>query len=310
MIALFLLSITAVLNQSVETLYIDQTVRCQIQITHEGAVPDSAAYKLASEQRDYPSFSLISSDVQVGDAHSTFTYILEPKQTGVCIFAPGFLPFKTGEPPFLLPAMQARCSSIKPVLSSLGFASLLPLYPEKKIAISTENRLRLLSADVIQRSLQEIKQRIDFYEYGWAVLVGSLIAVGLSMLLLWVLIEYELQQRRGRLRAGKEMKIDAIALCVVRAKDSAQGLTQRAEALCYLLRHIMVKQIGQEISTATLDEIEESVRTSALPKKEKIIALCKRLRDIVYGKATCSSDEIEDALNLLLQADCNLPQNR
>lgn len=296
MIALLLLSIT--IHQSTDTLYMDGQVSCEISIDHPGTRPDLTEFVDQVKKRELSSFSIASVESKPGDKTSTLSFVLFPTRLGECIFAPGVLSFSQTGDRVLLPAMQATC--LASGLHALTPASLLPLYPEKKIALSPENRLRLLSRDVLKKSQDEIQSRLEAFSDGWSFVVIALIAVALSCIGLWVLVECEL---KGRARRWFLPTKDPSSDLLFRVHDEQSSMDDRLEALCALFKLRISQKIGMPCSFYAFEELGALIETTDLPEKESLTSLCRqmqaKMQTVLFAHAPASSSLVAEGLELV-----------
>lgn len=298
MIALLLLSITVQLHQSTDTLYMDGQVACEISIDHPGTRPDLTEFVDQVKKRELSSFSLASVESKPGDKTSTLSFVLFPTRLGECIFAPGVLSFPQTGDRVLLPAMQATC--LASGLHALTPASLLPLYPEKKIALSPENRLRLLSRDVLKKSQDEIQSRLEAFSDGWSLVVIVLIAAALSCIGFWILVQCELKGRARRwFLPTKDPSSDLLST----VHNEQSLMEDRLEALCALFRLRFSQKIGMPCSFYTFEELGALVEATALPEKESLAALCRemqaKMQAVLFAHAPASSSLVTEGLELV-----------
>lgn len=301
MIALFLLVITSIAtHKSAEKIYIDEPVIYDITIDcPPGVQPDLAAFKESLKHVPMPTVSLDAYNAVYDTASSSLKlhFTLSPKRIGKSIFAPGVLSFSPRGERVLLPAMQVE--TVTTDLKGPPFVSPIPLYPEKKIVLSPENRARLFAPELLKQ--KRLETRIEYHEYqqAWNLLIGALVAASVGTLLFWALVQYELFLRAKRWFRPKEDPLHGYLKAV---KDRALLPKERWRNLGYVLKYRISKHEGKDVSRATIEElallIEQS--TSLAPQeKEPFLQILKRIEEVCYGGQSVSDDEWQRAVSLL-----------
>ena len=260
---LLILLFIATVSSDPKRLYIDQMLSCDIQVSSE---VDASAFLDEIKKKELSSFSIVSASYH---APSTFSFVLQPTRLGQCVFAPGFITSLPEKKRQLLPALEA--ATVTTGLSSLNFLPLLPLYPEKKIGLSVENQLRLLSPEVVQRGVLENSAALLNHRYAWALFVGALIVITFSVLGMWALIEYEIARRAKNWLLPKK---DPVQELWDHVRDTNVDVTKRWESLAML-----IKLLHQEEPT--------------------LKRLLERAEVVLYASSPTTEKELNDAANSL-----------
>lgn len=284
-------AVTIDVAQDKQVLLIDETLTVRYTIHFPGEKPPQLfSFLYALNHNPMSDFQLLSSKVdQIDSATLALSFTLAPLTTGELIFAPGVLPF--ADESYLVPAV--RVEALTTGLSMLPIARMLPLYPERRIELSPEMRLKLMSQDVLEKAEGQIVTSFEQHDKAWNMLLVALIGIPCSLLFMWGLIYYELLQRRLRPLAKEPSKLEQLMDAV--GSPNWQKLSE-------LLKEVLGSIGSENYHILDYREIHQKVATSSRfsnQEQHDLLQLLQTLTLNAYAAKPESDEEWHKARELV-----------
>jgi len=243
-------------------------------------------FPFLSELKNQPQSSFAIVDSRIVD-DKTLHITLEPLHTGTLIFAPGTV--RVGQKTYLVPALSIECT---PVGASLPFAGLLPLYPEKRIDLSLQNRLMLLDKKVLDAARKDNETAFSKYSLAWNSLGLFFGALAVGALFVWFIIYYHLLDRAKRPPPVLETAQERLV------KEPGW------QTLINALREALTVRLDRDFYQMSLVEAADTVaKEEALSAKDKelLVPFIQRLGAISYAGQAATSSDLHTMINKFLK---------
>lgn len=94
----------------------------------------------------------------------------------------------------------------------MEFAPLSPLYPEKRVALSAQEKSSLFSKESVSQEFQKTIQDIQKRTFAWTSLVVSFLVIGFSVALGAAFVEYRLSLPKKTPRVARDLQKELMEL--------------------------------------------------------------------------------------------------
>lgn len=284
-------AVTIDVSQDKQTLLIDETLTVNYKIRYpESDSPQLFSFLYALQHTPMSDFQLLSSKVeQIDPTTLALSFTLAPLTTGELVFAPGMLSF--ADSAYLMPAVKAE--GLTTGLSMLPIARMLPLYPERRIELSPEMRLKLMSQEVLEKAQGQLVSSFEQHDKAWNMLLVALIGIPCSLLFMWGLIYYELLQRTLRPQPKEPSKLEKLMDAV--SEPNWQKLSE-------LLKEVLGSIEGENYHILDYREIYQKVKTSSRFSSEEqqdLLQLLQTLTLNAYAAKPEGDEEWQKARRLV-----------
>lgn len=259
-------NISIEVKQDKEKLFIDEILTVEIILHYPPETPPelfSFLYGINNAPPDF--FEVVSSSVD--DKKQKCTFKLQPTNIGPLYFTPGVIVF--GNQAILVPGISVECLSTE--ISSLPFAGMLPLYPEKRINLSPANRVKLATPERLLRERERNLSSFDRYKTAWDAVAILLVSIPSFLLLLWALVHYELLQRELRPHPHPPLPQDVLWKEI---RSNTLPLKERFHKLMELIR-----------------------LTMGLPEQQALLGNITTIEAVCYAGHIPTEEEWQQALN-------------
>jgi len=291
---LFILSSISIdVRQDKEALLLDETLTVNYTLHYsDTAPPNLFSFLYNLNEAPLSTFEIVSSSVNQPNSTTTeLTFTLAPLSTGELLFAPGVLRF--GNVDYLLPPVKAQ--GLSAGLAALPIARSLPLYPERRIELNPEMRLKLMSQEVLQKAQEELVISYESHYQAWALVLLALIGMPFTLLFLWGLIYFELLQRGLRPKPKKPTQLQRLLAEV--AEPNWQKLSQ-------LLKEGLSTIEGGDMRFLDLVEIRLKVAESLKftpDVRDELLRFLDELEVNCYTPKELSKEEWQNAHDFVLK---------
>ena len=149
-----------------------------MEVDHPEEYQASIVPFIAGMNSDF--FYLVSYTVQNEPTKLTLSLTMLPERLGSLILAPPILFFssKSEKKGVLFDAFEINCEGNFEIVQT---APLLPLYPEKRITLSPEEKSKLFTSETIKKEFQQSLQDVQKRTVAWTSVVLSFLVVGFSL---------------------------------------------------------------------------------------------------------------------------------
>ncbi len=275
------------------SLALDSTLDVVISLSYpQEAAPDTSTFLSNVSAASNHSFQIVSSSVTANAIHFT----LAPKHTGTLIFAPGIISFASSD--YLVPPVAVVCEKIAPL--HLPLAHLLPLYPEKRIDLSPQNRLALISKQLQELLKKQNESSYNRFSIAWNSLAYLAAIIAVSCLCIWAIIYYEVLEMAKRPKPAKESPLQKT---IKSLQNPSLSQSDRWKALIELVRVALETKENRPFHQTGLYELADYVAASpTLSESDKklLIPSIQTLAPISYAGKTAPETTYQELLTPLL----------
>lgn len=273
------------ISKNKETLTLGETLEVQIDCTHPPEYTPNLTSFFAEQKQDLQSdsFLSLSSTTKSDPSHLSIFLTLKPLFVGELIYAPGILTFSPAsvqgkEVSLLVPALSVQCRR----LFMLTIAPPLPVYPEKSITISKENKNYTFEEELAKETVKNRKVQQTRIT-AWTIFTLVLSAAFASLLVFWFLAESDLLRiEKEKLLPPKKRHFKQ-EFASLAASDGP--LSDRFRRLSLFLRDFLSEVEKRGLQGKTTEELINIIeRSDAIHEKEALKELLLYLESIEFSK--------------------------
>lgn len=285
------------ISKNKETLTLEETLEVRIDCAHPPEYTPNLTQFFTMQKQDLQSdnFLLVSSKYRNDPSHLSIFLTLKPLFAGTLIYAPGVLSFtptssQGKEVTLLVPALSIECRR----LFTLVVAPPLPVYPEKSITISKENKNYILQEELAKETVknQELNQtRMT----AWTIFTLVLSAAFASLLIFWFLAESDLLRAETEKLLPHKKRNFKEEFASLTALDIS--FSDRFRKLSLLLRDFLSAVEKRGLQGKTNQELIAIIeKSSVIQEKEALKELLSYLESIEFSKTALDKADWEKAL--------------